>query len=175
MNTISSERAGRNGAGQVLLLCTVFSMALLGFRMIYTGSHLFVFLAWNLFLAWIPYAVMMRLCSKQRKDWQLLTGGLVWLLFLPNSFYLVTDLFHLDMNQFVPLWYDLALLFAFAWNGILFGLLSLNMAERLLENRLGKKPGLYFLLPVMALNGLGVYVGRYLRFNSWDVLPIPFS
>jgi uncharacterized membrane protein len=79
------------------------------------------------------------------------------------------------MNEDVPLWYDLALLLSFAWNGLLFGILSVRQMEKLFEKNFNKKFGALFIVPVMALNGFGVYIGRYLRFNSWDVLANPFQ
>lgn len=98
----------------------------------------------------------------------------VWLLFIPNSFYIITDLFHLDMNADVPLWYDLALLLSFAWSGLLFGILSVREMEKLFESSFNKKFDLLFIISVMALNGFGIYIGRYLRFNSWDIITNPF-
>jgi uncharacterized membrane protein len=79
------------------------------------------------------------------------------------------------MNETVPLWYDLALLLSFAWSGLLFGLVSVRQMEKLFESNFNRKLELFFIVPVMALNGLGVYVGRYLRFNSWDVITNPFQ
>jgi uncharacterized membrane protein len=104
-----------------------------------------------------------------------LLAALAWLLFIPNSFYILTDLFHLDMNEGVPLWYDLALLLSFAWTGLLFGILSVRQMEKLFEKVFRRKLDLLFILPVMALNGFGVFVGRYLRFNSWDVITSPLQ
>jgi uncharacterized membrane protein len=146
------------------------------FRILYTGHLLFVFLVWNLFLAFVPYAVSKRLAEVQAiSKGKFFLCVFVWLLFVPNAFYIITDLFHLDMNEDVPLWYDLALLLSFAWTGLLFGILSIRQMEKLLEKSFAKKLGLFFLLPVMALNGFGVYIGRYLRFNSWDVVTNPFQ
>jgi uncharacterized membrane protein len=79
------------------------------------------------------------------------------------------------MNETVPLWYDLALLLSFAWSGILFGILSVRQMEKLFEKHFSKKFDLLFILPVMALNGFGIYIGRYLRFNSWDVITNPLQ
>jgi uncharacterized membrane protein len=166
----------RSNEEQVLLLSSIFSMALLIFRLLYTGSLLFVFLSWNLFLAFVPYLISKHLANAGGKWqwWQQVLLGLVWLLFIPNSFYLITDLFHLDKNEIVPLWYDLALLLSFAWSGILFGILSVRQMEKLFESFFRKKSEFLFLAPLMLLNGFGVYVGRYLRFNSWDVITDPF-
>ena len=112
---------------------------------------------------------------KAKNKWKALVAAIVWLLFVPNSFYIITDLFHLDMNQVVPLWFDLALLLSFAWNGLLFGIVSVRQMEKAFETYFNKKFDLLFILPVMFLNGLGVYVGRYLRFNSWDVITNPLQ
>lgn len=166
----------RNDAEQILILCSLFSIGLMSFRIIYTGHLLFAFLAWNLFLAFVPYAISKHMSEASiKKRWKFLFYSVVWLLFIPNAFYIITDLFHLDMNEGVPLWYDLALLLSFAWSGILFGILSIRQIEKLFEKNFNKKFDLLFILPVMALNGFGVYIGRYLRFNSWDVITDPLQ
>jgi uncharacterized membrane protein len=97
------------------------------------------------------------------------------MLFIPNSFYIVTDLFHLQGSRGVPAWFDLLLIFSFAWNALLMGLISVRQMEKLAA---GLWPGYrspFLLYPVMCLIALGVYLGRFLRFNSWDILVHPFS
>jgi uncharacterized membrane protein len=166
----------RNDAEQMLLLCSLFSIGLMVFRMLYTGHLLFAFLVWNLFLAYLPFVISKRMTLQSPKTTgTFLLAALAWLLFIPNSFYILTDLFHLDMNEGVPLWYDLALLLSFAWTGLLFGILSVRQMEKLFEKVFRRKLDLLFILPVMALNGFGVFVGRYLRFNSWDVITSPLQ
>jgi len=148
----------------------------MAFRIIYTGHILFAFLAWNLFLAFVPYGISKKIVRTNAiSKAKFLFYVFVWLMFIPNSFYIITDLFHLDMNEDVPLWYDLALLLSFAWSGILFGIVSVRQMEKLFERTFNKKFDLLFIIPVMALNGFGVYIGRYLRFNSWDVIANPFQ
>jgi uncharacterized membrane protein len=167
---------GRNDAEQILILSNLFSVGLVLFRMVYTGHLLFAFLVWNLFLAFVPYVISRQMTEASIKNkWKFLLCVFVWLLFIPNAFYIITDLFHLDMNETVPLWYDLALLLSFEWSGILFGILSVRQMEKLFEKHFSKKFDLLFILPVMALNGFGVYIGRYLRFNSWDVITNPLQ
>jgi uncharacterized membrane protein len=163
-------------AEQILILSNLFSVGLVIFRMIYTGHLLFAFLIWNLFLAFVPYVISRQMTTASiRSTWKFLFFAFVWLLFIPNAFYIITDLFHLDMNETVPLWYDLALLLSFAWSGILFGILSVRQMEKLFEKYFSKNFDLLFILPVMALNGFGIYIGRYLRFNSWDVITNPLQ
>jgi uncharacterized membrane protein len=166
----------RTDAEQILILCSLFSVGLMTFRIVYTGHLLFTFLVWNLFLAYVPYAISKQMSSACISNkWKFFLYAFVWLLFIPNAFYIITDLFHLDMNEDVPLWYDLALLLSFAWGGLLCGILSVRQMEKLFEKNFNKKFDLLFILPVMTLNGFGVYIGRYLRFNSWDVLTSPFQ
>jgi len=166
----------RTDIEQILILCSVFSIGLMVWRIIYTGQLLFAFLVWNLFLAFVPFAISKKISQVSIcKKWKFIVCSLVWVIFLPNAFYIITDLFHLDMNEDVPLWYDLALLWSFAWSGLLFGILSVQHMERLFEEHVGKKPGLLFVLLLMVMNGFGVYIGRYMRFNSWDVLTNPFQ
>jgi uncharacterized membrane protein len=166
----------RTDAEQIMILFNLFSVGLVIFRMIYTGHLLFSFLVWNLLLAFVPYVISRQMTEASiRSKWKFLFYVFVWLLFVPNAFYIITDLFHLDINETVPLWYDLALLLSFAWSGILFGILSVRQMEKLFEKHFSKKFDLLFILPVMALNGFGIYIGRYLRFNSWDVITNPLQ
>jgi len=167
----------RNERTQILILSTFFSLGLQALRVVITGHLMFSFLVWNLFLALIPYVLSSKMETwiKAKNKTKALLFSIIWLLFVPNSFYIITDLFHLDMNKVVPLWFDLALLLSFAWNGLLFGIVSVRQMEKVFEVYFNKKFDLFFILPVMFLNGLGVYVGRYLRFNSWDVVTNPLQ
>ena len=161
---------------QTLVLSCVFSVALALTRVAYTGGLLFLFLLWNLFLAFVPYVITRYL--QRRVQWiertPLFVASLVvWLLFIPNAFYIITDLFHLEARPGVPLWFDLALLFSFAWNGLLLGILSVRQMERLVALKWPVISGGMFVVPLMFLNALGIYIGRYLRYNSWDVVSNP--
>jgi uncharacterized membrane protein len=74
-----------------------------------------------------------------------------------------------------PLWFDLAMIYSFSWNGLLLGVLSVRGMERLLVPQASLQKELLFVFPVMWLNAFGIYIGRYLRYNSWDVLTNPFQ
>jgi len=101
--------------------------------------------------------------------------GAAWLLFFPNAPYLITDLFHLDTRPGVPLWYDLALILSCAWNGLMLAYASLSDMQRLVQQRLGSVIGWAFATLALLLSSFGIYLGRYLRFNSWDVLANPIA
>lgn len=164
------------GQEQVILISIAFSIAIVLFRVIYTGHLLFIFLGWNLFLALIPYFITRMLISRINwienniKFWVAFT---LWLLFIPNSFYILTDLFHLENRPEVPFWFDLALIVSYAWNGVLLGILSLRQMEKIVLTKFSCQKGFLFTLIIIPLNAFGIYIGRYLRYNSWDIIASP--
>jgi uncharacterized membrane protein len=163
---------------KTLLLSCSFSILLLAVRIIVTASLMYGFLVWDLFLAYIPFAVTQWLCKNEGLINNLLKFFflfLLWLIFIPNSFYIITDLFHLDEGKAAPQWFNLALIFSFAWNGLLMGVISLRQMEKIMEPFISVEWRWVFLYIIMCLNGLGIYIGRYLRFNSWDVIANPFQ
>jgi uncharacterized membrane protein len=167
----------RSEIDRILVLSMFFSVVLVFTRIVYTGQLTFLFMIWNLFLAWLPYALTLWL--KQRPDvfnngWKLAALFVIWLPIVPNSFYILTDLFHLGKSM-VPKWFDLALIISFAWNGLMLGILSVRQMEKSIEPYLRGRHELFFVYPIMWLNALGVYIGRYYRFNSWDIVANPFD
>jgi len=175
---IKSIYQQKSEISKIVMLSCLFSLGMVGIRVIYTGETFFLFLVWNLFLAYVPYAISSVLYK--RIDWiestpKFLFISLAWLLFIPNSFYIITDLVHLDYRYVVPFWYDLMLILSFVWNGILLGILSVRQMEKIFITKWQIRTELWFVYPVMFLNSLGVYIGRYLRFNSWDVITNPFQ
>lgn len=163
----------------VLLLLIGFDLSLSFIRIGYSQRLTFVFLIWNLFLALIPYALARlarRLQSEGYPVWVVVIGGLGSVLFLPNAPYLLTDLFHLNWaGQSAPLWLDTLLLFSYAATGLLLFYRSLFLLLFLFASRwkttwthLGAGVLIY-------LTSFGMYLGRYLRFNSWDLWVDPWS
>lgn len=160
---------------QVLFVSTLFSIGLVAFRIIYTGHLMFLSMVWNLFLAFIPFVLSKWMYNniQYRSRFAFLVSLAIWLLFIPNAFYIITDLFHLKQKPDCPLWYDLVLLFSFAWNGLMLGIISVNQMEKMFTYIFNKNYQIVFIVPVMFLNSFGVYIGRFLRFNSWDVVSNP--
>lgn len=168
----------RTELDQVITLSMVFSGCMLVVRVLWTGHLTFLFLVWNLFLAYIPYMLTNWLQHQALEYWNKWKFWLVfvgWLLFIPNSFYIITDLFHFGNYYMLPQWFDLVFILSCAWNGLLLGLLSVRQMEKILTPHLSHKPEIFFVYPIMWMNALGVYIGRYLRFNSWDILTNPFG
>jgi uncharacterized membrane protein len=163
---------------QWLAASCLFSFFLLCVRVIATGRLTYVFLLWNLFLAFIPFAIsqwLFKNIAVAGNKLKLTAIILGWLLFIPNSFYILTDLFHLGQFSSAPKWFDLLLIFSFAWNGLLLGTLSLRKMELVVQAASGRKVSLVFVFAVMVLIAFGIYVGRFLRYNSWDVIVQPFA
>ena len=161
-----------------LLLSSGFSCLLLVIRMLVTGTIEYIFLPWNLFLAFVPYWItgwMTRNISIMENRVKLMMALVAWLLFIPNSFYIITDLFHFARIRSAPKWFDLLLIFSFAWNGIIGGIISLRRIEVMTGLLQGTKFSLLLVFAVMWLSAFGIYIGRFLRFNSWDVITDPFS
>lgn len=167
-----------NEMDRMLTLSMVFSIALVMARVTYTGKHTYLSLIWNLFLAWLPYMVSTWLQKRNlvyTNPLKFVMVAFVWLLFIPNSFYIMTDLFHLGEHNNVPNWFDLALIISFAWDGLLLGILSVRQMEKMMQQFLPGIRELFFIYPIMWLNALGIYIGRYPRFNSWDIVTNPIG
>jgi uncharacterized membrane protein len=130
------------------------------------------FLLWNLFLAWIPWLAALAFAAA-RAPVALAASGAVWLLFLPNAPYLITDLVHLRPRAGVPHWYDVLLFGAFALAGCVLGWASLEAVHRRVARALGPLAEAVVVAIVLFLKGFGVYLGRFLRWNSWDVIARP--
>jgi uncharacterized membrane protein len=134
-------------------------------------------LVWNLFLAWIPYLFSVLAGGLHRlfpKQWWLLLGpAAIWLAFFPNAPYLLTDFLHLEPRPYIPLWYDILMLATFAWSGLFLAIVSLQTMHRIVKAYLGWVVGWVFAGGVLALSGLGLYLGRFSRWNSWDLVRTP--
>lgn len=158
-----------------LLLASILTTTMVVVRIVYTGHYSYLFLVWNLILAWLPFLFALVVVAFRRS--QLLLGmfGLLWLLFFPNTTYLVTDLIHLRHYDFIPIWYDAIMLFAFALTGLMLGLLSLYFVHAVVQSHFGTVWGWLFVLITAVLGGVGVYIGRFMRWNSWDVFTNPVT
>jgi uncharacterized membrane protein len=158
-----------------LLAATGLACALLLARVVRTESLAYVFLAYNLTLAWIPVGLE----ALTRRFWRArsplaLAGAVAWWLFFPNAFYLVTDFVHLHPRPGVPIWYDIALVSAFAWSGTLLALGSLARMHALVRAGRGAWAGWAFAFFACLSSGFGIWLGRVQRWNSWDAALHPW-
>ncbi|MCA9998809.1 MAG: DUF1361 domain-containing protein [Anaerolineales bacterium] len=152
---------------------SLLAVLLLAGRWLVVGKASFHFMVWNLFLAWLPllFAALAWRWWEKRPFSLLFTT--LWLLFFPNAPYILTDFVHLRQRGNVPLWFDFLLLLAFALAGLYVGLLSLDWLHRLVAGKNGRFSGWLFVLTTLTLSSFGVYMGRFWRWNSWDMLLRP--
>lgn len=160
-----------------LFVSTALSVGLFIVRLYDTGTSRYWFLLWNLALAWLPlmFACLLYMNLKKERwfSWKPIVLAVLWLLFLPNSFYLITDFIHLGSTGEVGVLFDAVLFMSFAWNGLLLGFASLYIVHRELNKRFSKKRVLYILAAIFILSSFAIYLGRFLAWNSWDILLNP--
>jgi uncharacterized membrane protein len=161
----------------VLLFLSAFFSSMLLLRFSVTGSIRYSFLVWNLLLAWIPALVSLwfALRLKERAKGIHIVAFLVWLSFLPNTFYLVTDLIHSKPTVEISILFDVVLLFGFACVGFALGLCSLGVLHIWLLQRTKSKVATLSIGAVILLVSFAIYLGRYLRWNSWDIVTNPLG
>jgi uncharacterized membrane protein len=158
-----------------LLAASVLSIGTLVAQIHATHDHRYTFLLWNLFLAWIPLIAAVLAFALARLHAGAIVGVLVavWLLFFPNAPYVLTDFIHLHGNGPSPLWYDALMLSSFAWTALMLGFVSLYLIHAIIERHAGTAVGWIVVVCVLGLASFGVYLGRFARFNSWDVVTRP--
>jgi uncharacterized membrane protein len=162
-----------------LILSTLMAAAFYTFRVFYSGTENYSNLSWNLFLAWLPYIISLiaaAVYQSNSKQWVIiLILVFFWLIFFPNAPYMVTDYYHLDPRPPVPLWFDISLIAMFAFTGCFLSIASLRTIHIIIEGYLGRIIGWFFALFALALGSLGVYLGRFGRYNTWDIFWEPKS
>lgn len=158
-----------------LAVASALCLALVQYRIVRTGDPTYRFLAWNLFLAWVPLGFALAAFGRARGGFDVLTAVLLvlWLLFFPNAPYMLTDFIHLSGAAAAPLWYDALMLSAFAWTALLVGFASLYLVQAVVRRAAGRAAGWTAVLAALVLSSFGVYLGRFVRFNSWDALLHP--
>jgi len=172
------RESGRYNQTLLLVGMSLFCLSLSLFRCFFTETGFLLFLNWNLFLAFIPWAasslIILNQNFRSNKIALLLLFG-IWLLFFPNAPYILTDLFHLRFRGTMPVWFDLSIILAFAWTGLTFGFISLMDIESIVSEYINTKIARLISIVLLFVGSFGVYIGRYLRWNSWDIIqdPVP--
>lgn len=161
----------------VFLLILVFT--------IWFDSTYFIYLIWNIFLACIPFFISLNLFKSKDvflsitegnkinkfkvKSFIFGMGTFFWIIFFPNTLYLITDLIHIGANVLVPFWFDVILLSLCAYIGLYLGLNSLFYIEQILLLKFNSGKTNFIIVVYILISSFGIYLGRFLRFNSWDV------
>jgi uncharacterized membrane protein len=160
----------------MLILISAMAFAFLFIRIIYTQSFRFLFLPWNLFLAFVPYAITNYIMRKEHNMYRIkiIAYLAIWWLFLPNAPYIVTDLVHLKLSSYYSVWLDMLIIYLFSIAGLLFGFKSVKNAALIITSQFGAKYHSIFVNLAVLSCGFGIYLGRIVRLNSWDMILHPF-
>lgn len=193
---VAAEHRERLMLGAVLTLSSCASLALLAFRFYYSGTAAYDGMVWNLFLAWIPLWLAVGIWGLSRAGrgaggalWVL---AVLWLLFFPNAPYLLSEFIHLSPEHKLferpihalaavspgrpsPVWFDAIMILSFAWTGLLLAFVSLHLVQQVVRERLGAAWGWATVVVVLGLSGFGVSLGRFQRWNSWDLFSRPMT
>ncbi|WP_422107679.1 DUF1361 domain-containing protein [Winogradskyella sp.] len=158
----------------LVTVALTFSIVALMARIKLNKSFFYLFLVWNVFLAIIPYTITMYLNTKANiGKYKLIFWFLVWLLFLPNAPYIVTDLMHIRMGNEALLWLDILVVLSFALTGLLLFYLSVLDMQKLMASKFRQISIGKLTICVILLSAFGVYLGRFLRYNSWEIVSNP--
>jgi uncharacterized membrane protein len=158
---------------------SAIAVALVSVRVAFSRDLRQAYLIWNLFLAWLPlFFCLASVRVSQavgRRHWKFWALAASWLLFLPNAPYIFTDLIHLGPRGRPHFWVDLVLILLCAWTAALLGFVSLYVMQRMVSRRFGSVGGWAFVLLISGLTGVGICMGRFMRWNSWDLILNPIG
>ena len=159
------------------LACAICIMLVVA-RVAYSDTRDRTGLIWNLFLAWIPFMLsyFAHLVSWRRSTLYLIIPAIafLWLIFFPNAPYMLTDLQDLSRRATnAPLWYDVIIVVWCSWTGMMLGVISLYLMQDIVVRTFGRTTGWLFVFIISALSSFGIYIGRFVRLNSWDILQNP--
>lgn len=169
----------------LLLFFSIVSSAIIASRYIFFDYWRFMFLIWNLFLCWVPYIISLviyrrKMITKRGRPWINHLMTLIWLLFYPNTLYIITDTIHLGriesffLNDIVVMdngvWLTFCLLIFVVLLGFIMGIISLYAMQNILDVNYGPLFSWGFVIVVLILSSYAIYIGRYFRLNSWDII-----
>lgn len=159
-----------------VVVASVASVGFVMLRSIAVGHLSFLFLCWNLFLAALPLLFAMLAYGNVAAGngrGRVIVWSALWLLFFPNAPYIITDFVHLGSHGDVPMWFDILMIGSFAWSGMMLGFQSLALMQGLIKQQYGDGAGWGFAVGVLVVSSYGIYLGRFQRWNSWDLFVQP--
>tara|TARA_R100001369_G_scaffold92228_1_gene136296 strand:+ start:1259 stop:1921 length:663 start_codon:yes stop_codon:yes gene_type:complete len=174
METLKTRIQSKFKTLSLVTVALAFSIIILMLRIKLNTSFFYLFLVWNVFLAIIPFAITLYLHTKENlSPLKLCFWFLVWIAFLPNAPYIVTDLIHIKSGNDTLLWLDVLVVLSFAMSGLLLFYYSIIDMQQLMTSRFKRIPITTLTLVIIFLCGFGVYLGRFLRYNSWEIISEP--
>lgn len=178
MNAVGAHKLSRyKGLVTSIIVANIVSLVFLAVKVFATKNWDYAFLIWNLVLAWLPflfgYVLRRRLVSHRWLSWQNISLSFLWLVFLPNSFYVASDLIHLRVSSQQNVLFDVVMLLSFTLNGLVAGMASLYIVHKELYRRFWANQAHSVIALVILAASFAVYLGRNLRWNTWDVVVHP--
>ena len=161
----------------LLLISCSLSILLYALRLYLTESIHYFFLNWNLFLAILPLFIikLSQLFESDHPKTTHFIGFSAWLLFFPNAPYILTDLIHLKQGAVIPIWFDLVLILSYAFSGLIAGFISLFYIHQIIRKYFSESKTTFIITSLLFLSAFGIYLGRFLRWNSWDIVHRPLE
>jgi len=160
-----------------LMASTLVSLSLFLYGAWRNHSFGYGYMVWNLFLAWLPLVLALRLLTVLRQkswsSWEGLITSFLWLLFLPNSFYMISDFIHLQDAPRVDILFDTIMLTSFIYTGVALGFSSLYLLHSQMRKRVLAREAYGYVAGILLVCSSAIYVGRDLRWNSWDIFTNP--
>lgn len=160
---------------QAIGILSIFCILTITIRLLVTKSTDYTFLLWNLFLAIIPYILSEWMRKTKLTKIKTMFLSSLWLLFLPNSPYIITDLIHLHKSTSTVIWLDLLMIFSFAFTGLSIAIISMYDMHKIIQKLWTKNLANCIIILTTFLCGYGIYLGRFLRLNSWDIFTVPLQ
>lgn len=158
---------------------SILATGLLATRILLTRHVTDLYLVWNVFLAWVPVVLALHIDEMEKRgrsgEWGFWTMAGAWLFFFPNAPYILTDLTHLKPIMNNRWWSDLILILLFGFIGLMLAFISLHRMQSVVTRWKGNVVGWLFVFTMAFLSGFGVYLGRFERWNSWDVVFRPVA
>ncbi len=158
-------------------LMSALCLAFLAFRIISTHTIHYYFVAENLALAWLPllfaWLLARNLLHKRWLSWQNLALSLLWLSFLPNAWYVLTDFVHLQPTDEIDILFDICMIGSLVFTGFILGFTSLYIVHTELLKRFRRWPSHTLIALAILLSSFAIYLGRDLRWSSWDIITNP--
>lgn len=174
---MASQRSARVQYVIALGISSLVSIGLFAFGSYRNHDTSYSYLVWNLFLAWLPLLFSMRLImvlrTKLWSSWEALGWSILWILFLPNSFYMISDFIHIQDIQHTDIVADALMFTSFIFTGVVLGFTSLYPIHLELKKRFAANIAAFWIAMTLLVSSVAIYLGRDLRWNSWDVITNP--